>query len=757
MKDLFSQGGGSTGIKTNKQAIARHYCVKPSEVTYFSVGGTLNGYKVLYDKVSQRSYSLPVGIPSGITMVSLVNGLLTHTTGTVDLAALAVVKEEWFKRQENFTTGFTLNEANEVVNNGIGLYRWAGSFPKTVSAASTVIGTGGESLTSWVRVDVFGTREYTDRQIARSIIYLEDIVSSTDGTLDVSGQINAKLQSISGKGITLKGTKGQTYRIDATIDFTGLSDIILDFGHATVLDNVQGFIPQNGNRANHTFVIYNASDVVVKNIVYDLAATRADAGSAGPYTCVFWVGGQYLGAAMTSNIHLSGFRNVTGKGLFNQFPVSAVGELDGLRVSDFFIDGGQWGFGINLEYGLRPVDLATDFTMNNGRHPYNVRVEHFCGQNLLDCQGFLRVASCYNVVFLNCTGYNVKNFIYGYSGDRGITRYSQNVKFVNCKSKINPSVLGVINYAVHIVVVNHDGSTGEELPSWTNYDHVFIFENCEFMHNQATNSAAIRVFGNKGSVIFKGCIIERAYYGIWAGPSSNPDYVMDTVIHVEDCVFKNNYRDVNMVNCIGSVFNKNQFKMQNSGSSLVPISLTSSPRTKFRDNFFGAPAGNRASITIDANSPDCALENNYFTLLAPAADYALDLNARTNGFGNKTNGTKENSLTLSGSTKYGIREEPHTMVLDLSLVTGTAMNADQANTYLSTTTKTVDSILNGLVGDEVLIRSTLAGSSVTFTNNASGVGSNRLVMLGNANVTKTGNDWAVRFKKLPGSGWYQVA
>ena len=758
MKELFAQGGsGSAGIKTNKQSLARHFGVKQSEVVYFSVGGSLSGYKVIYDKTTQRAYSLPAGIAPGVTMVSLVNGLLTHSTGTVDLAALAAIKEEWVKRQENFTTGFTLNEANEVVNNGIGLYRWGGTFPKTVNAASTVIGTGGEGLSAWIRIDVFGTREYIDNQLARSVIYLDDFLSSIDGSVDIAPELNQKLADISGKGITLKGTKGQTYRIDSTIDFTGLSDIILDFGHATVLDNVQGYIAENGGRANHTFVIYDASDVVVKNIKYDLAATRADAGSAGPYTCVFWVGGQYLGDAMTRNIQLSGFTNVTGKGLANQFPISAVGELDGLRVKDFFIDGGDWGFGINLEYGLRPAELATDFTMNNGRHPYNIRVEHFCGQNLLNCQGFLRVASCYNVLFVNCTGYNVKSFIYGYSGDRGITRYSQNVKFVNCKSKVNPSVLSVAQYAVNIIVVNHDGSTGEELPSWTNYDHAFMFENCEFMHNQTTNSSAIRITGNKGLVVFKGCIIERAYFGIWAGPSTNPDYIMETVIHVEDCVFKNNVRDVNLVSCQGSLFTKNQFKMQNSGSSMVPVSVVSSPRTKFKDNFFGAPSGNRASITIDANSPDCAIEDNYFTLLAPATDYALDLNARTNGFGNKTNGTKENSLTLAGSTKYGIRGEPHTMTLDLSLLSGTAINADQATTLLSTTTKSIDSITGGLPGDEVVIRGVLVASSVTFTNNGSGLNTNKIVLTGNANVTKTGNDWSIRFRKLPGLGWYQVA
>ena len=50
MNEMFSQGGkGSTGILTNKQAVARQFGVKQSEVVYFSVGAVLSGYKVIYD------------------------------------------------------------------------------------------------------------------------------------------------------------------------------------------------------------------------------------------------------------------------------------------------------------------------------------------------------------------------------------------------------------------------------------------------------------------------------------------------------------------------------------------------------------------------------------------------------------------------------------------------------------------------------------------------------------------------------------
>ena len=42
MNEMFSQGGkGSTGILTNKQAIARKFGVKQNEVVYFAVGAVL--------------------------------------------------------------------------------------------------------------------------------------------------------------------------------------------------------------------------------------------------------------------------------------------------------------------------------------------------------------------------------------------------------------------------------------------------------------------------------------------------------------------------------------------------------------------------------------------------------------------------------------------------------------------------------------------------------------------------------------------
>lgn len=151
MKDMFAQGGsGSVGIKTNKQAIARHFGVKQSEVIYCEVGKDIAGYKVIYDKVSQRSYSLPTTLPVGTVIVSFADGVLTLTGGVVDLGALAVTREEFVTLPGSFTSGATLTVKNELLVYLDSKYRWGGEFPKTIPANSTPASTGGVGDSAWI-------------------------------------------------------------------------------------------------------------------------------------------------------------------------------------------------------------------------------------------------------------------------------------------------------------------------------------------------------------------------------------------------------------------------------------------------------------------------------------------------------------------------------------------------------------------------------------------------------------------------------
>lgn len=154
MNEMFSQGGkGSTGILTNKQAVARHFGVKQSEVVYFSVGVDLGGYKVIYNKETQRAYSLPANIAPGTTAISLsANAVLVHSAGSVDLGELAVSRGEYITLPGSFNSGATLNVKNELLTHTTGKYRWDGELPKIVPAGSTPDSTGGIKSEGWVSV-----------------------------------------------------------------------------------------------------------------------------------------------------------------------------------------------------------------------------------------------------------------------------------------------------------------------------------------------------------------------------------------------------------------------------------------------------------------------------------------------------------------------------------------------------------------------------------------------------------------------------
>lgn len=150
MNEMFSQGGkGSTGILTNKQAIARKFAVKQNEVVYFSIGVNLTGYKVIYDKVNQKAYSLPK-LADGTTALSLgLDGILVHSSGSVDLGKLASDRGEYFTLPGSFTSGAVVNTHNEILVDGSTKYCWEGVLPKTVPENSTPVSTGGIGDNLW--------------------------------------------------------------------------------------------------------------------------------------------------------------------------------------------------------------------------------------------------------------------------------------------------------------------------------------------------------------------------------------------------------------------------------------------------------------------------------------------------------------------------------------------------------------------------------------------------------------------------------
>lgn len=200
MNEMLTQPTGSVAKQTNKQAIARHFGVKQSEVVYFSVGAVLSGYKVIYDKETQRAYSLP-DLGSWVTAISLSPaGVLTHSAGTVDLGELAVTREEYVTLPGSFDTGVTINAKNELVTFTDGKYRWDGALPKVVPAGTdpTLPGSG------YIRCSNQFTSTQTREALRRS--YASTGYNLVDGSFESGGTlVNANdvlLQERTGKAFS---------------------------------------------------------------------------------------------------------------------------------------------------------------------------------------------------------------------------------------------------------------------------------------------------------------------------------------------------------------------------------------------------------------------------------------------------------------------------------------------------------------------------------------------------------------------------
>ncbi|QVW27042.1 tail spike protein [Escherichia phage vB_EcoM-ZQ1] len=147
MISQFNQPRGSTSIEVNKQSIARNFGVKEDEVVYFTVGIDLSGFKVIYDESTQRAYSLPSGIVSGTTAISLnEHAILVHSAGTVDLGELAATRREFVSLSDSFATGLVVNTRNELLfHNGIG-YTYLGTLPVTITSETNPVGNGDWKL-----------------------------------------------------------------------------------------------------------------------------------------------------------------------------------------------------------------------------------------------------------------------------------------------------------------------------------------------------------------------------------------------------------------------------------------------------------------------------------------------------------------------------------------------------------------------------------------------------------------------------------
>lgn len=590
-------------------------------------------------------------------------------------------------------------------------------------------------------------------RLDRSVIYMDDIFPAKDGSVDCAAALNAAIQGANtNKQITkFLGTRGSVYRFDDTISLVGVENIELDFAWATVNDNVQGVIPESGNRPKHTFHVYNGGNIALRNINVNVLSTRSAPTNPDTPLLMFCVGTNYDDDNYeTNNIYLE---NVSCKNtISNTMVVAVLGESHDGYIRNFHIEGDA-AFGINLEYGDIPVNPDIDPTWNNGKHPYNWIIDTFNGFGLINCRGFLRVASCFNIQFTNCVGYNVKSFIYGYCGDRNISRVSQSVRFVNCKNKIDESVLSAANNAVTILVPNKDGSTGSDLPSWTNYIQLFSFDNCEFWNNTASGSSCVRFFGNKGKTSFTNCLFKKSYRGINALPSSsNPTYVTDNGLKIERCVFESNYQDIYLANTVGTIIDSCSFRSQQVTSTISQIEIDGGGiKTKIISCDFKGQSVNRPYITTSTISAGTFIEKCDFNL-ASVGYSAIFIASRSSGYGNTSNG---NLILRSNMSCNKLTGQPETELRDI--VTGGTLDYNvMSNATASTAiSAALTSLINGVLGSIFTINITSSAGSLTIVNAASGVATgDRFVTLTGSNKTMTGRSSA-RFIKLD-SGWYEM-
>ena len=717
------------------------------------------------------------GKAGGIASGADIDYATNQVTGQTQKTMPAILRDIGFKPVSwDFSTGGTLgvNDRNKVVYDPVSKtwYSYAGTLPVTVPAGFNPVGNanwvpqtdpnlrtdlaavGGASLIGAPRGS--GTlAQYLDRMF----IFIDDL-PGVDGTgaTDSAAGLNAALTSYSGTGVEFVGKSTSTYLLESTVSFIGLSNITLNFNGGIVKDNVQGFIPDSGNRANHTFVIYNASNIHLQGFRYQQVATRANrVPLSGPNTCMIWVGGQYLGGAMTRDIKVTNIYNLENNACDDGFFLCGMGELDNLLVEDIYLKGGNWNWGVNFEYGLAPEDPAANQTMTNGRHPYNITVRNMRGENLTSCDGFLRVGGAYNIMFEQCTGYNVTNFIHYFSGDRGVTRFGQNVYYKNCKAKHDPSVITVADNMVWIIVTDHDGSTGDPLPTWTNRYHEIIFDNCEFWNSGVLGGSCVRFVSNAGKTTLRNCTLKGGFYGVWAQPggraTENPRYSLT----IQNCVIQNCFQFFRGIDAQGSKVDHCTFIGRQQGATAptqVPAVVLSGDcsGTVFSDNLFTVPNGISATNWFNNQSAGVTLERNKFEP-ALTSDYPVITTSPIRGRGNETTSTY---LVDPSESSYRMVDEP-VISKNLALVSGSVIDFDKGAIWTIGGTKTVNSITGGKPGQQVIINPTAGAANVTFEFGTV-TGENRIVPRTVATEVKTGTGWSKTFVKMAGtSGWWEIS
>lgn len=301
MESQFRMPKKVMNTEVNKQSIARNFGVNDNEVCYAKPGQILDGYKVIYDRVTQRSYRLPAGLVGVVQSLS-VTGILNYVGGSVDLGDLAFQRKEYCNTAYLVGTAFIVNTHNETVLYNGRRYCWAGALPKTMSASDTPLNAGGISAGNWVQID-----KTTD------VVSVTDFGAKGDGTTDDTDAFLTAYNNVSEGGI-INIPPGKTFNV---IGFSGNKKVYWVNNGSTVLNGVVfPGVNISGSSFKHygttstdtdTFTIFRNADYTGGSHGYVNAAIRATTNS-GPSATAF----EWAIVGIVNNNSPAGVENVGG-------------------------------------------------------------------------------------------------------------------------------------------------------------------------------------------------------------------------------------------------------------------------------------------------------------------------------------------------------------------------------------------------------------------------------------------------------------
>ena len=571
MISQFNQPRGSTSIEVNKQSIARNFGVKEDEVVYFTAGIDLSGFKVIYDESTQRAYSLPSGIVSGTTAISLnEQAILTHSAGSVDLGELAVSREEYVTLPGSFDTGATLNVKNELLTHTGGKYRWDGEFPKIVPAGSSPDSTGEVKLGAWVGVgDVSlrtqlssygsgngdnivshkqpftGSINSTVGDKLSSILSPFDFGAVGDGVADDTDAIYAYCAAVKLAGQSVYDFAGGKYKITPASDkytittnvTTGPRTYVVDVAgrDGVTVKNGQFVVDLDMSLGEFTFIQANdSSNLTVSNIQGYLTARNRYESDTTLQPVNSWVKSR----ADTKNVHNILVTDCT----FNMTHVSGSGQQ-----------------GYSTAYGkLLPVFFDAQIYSTRGTLFFGYRTTL---RNCLfdSCIEYALMVWGHNDVVID----NCEFRAYGGLSSLPAIRYfsfgANGLKITKCRIYANPSKPS--SYTLVQVIYGTDGTGNTDngrLPA----KNIFISE-CAFGVNK--DQSAIRI-GNVDDISIVGCSFRAigsipepdnssGYSSIWV---QNDLYTANTAMNlinklvVRDCYSNRNRRFLSIANVTGA-------------------------------------------------------------------------------------------------------------------------------------------------------------------------------------------------------------